>query len=308
MEWAPVQFLQLPQQPPVEVPSLVAAVLGWVVRYLTSAINAAGVVACPITMGGSCTVLLGASPVAPAPALVGSCTIATGCSMVGTTGSATPCPCWACGVSSYFTCPSPSEAEGYRSSFDSTVRQANNSSRNKTPCWRRIAHKEGNLQLGLPPHYSELACSPETTRSSTRTARRLHYRHRSNPHGHGDRGGRLRCHYWSHPCGLRDYGSRSVSRCGCHPSCSRWYCPRNVGHRQAASHICHLSCISAPIDVDNGGVTTLGEGGAACPSSFDELDSTTCRLRGWANTPMLIDLSSQRDDQAVFLIFEDGSS
>jgi hypothetical protein len=54
-----------------------------------------------------------------------------------------------------------------------------------------------------------------------------------------------------------------------------------------------LSRISAPASADSGGVTTLSEGGAAGPLSSDELDSTTRRLLGWVDAPMLAGLSSR---------------
>ena len=61
----------------------------------------------------------------------------------------------------------------------------------------------------------------------------------------------------------------------------------------ATSYVRRLSCISAPADVDDGGVMALDEGGAACPSPSNELDSTTRHLRSWADAPMLTGLSSR---------------
>ena len=46
----------------------------------------------------------------------------------------------------------------------------------------------------------------------------------------------------------------------------------------ATSCIRRLSGVSAPTGADDRGVMALGEGGAACPSSSDDLDSTTCHL------------------------------
>jgi hypothetical protein len=54
-----------------------------------------------------------------------------------------------------------------------------------------------------------------------------------------------------------------------------------------------LSRVSALASADGGGVMTLGEGGAAGSLSSDELDSTSHRLLGWVDAPMLVGLSSR---------------
>ena len=59
-----------------------------------------------------------------------------------------------------------------------------------------------------------------------------------------------------------------------------------------APRVCCLSCVSAPASADGGSVMALGEGGAACSSSFDELDITTYCLQGCADMPMVTSLSS----------------
>jgi len=46
----------------------------------------------------------------------------------------------------------------------------------------------------------------------------------------------------------------------------------------AGPHVHCLSHVSALANADGEGIMTLGEGGAACSSSFDELDITTCCL------------------------------
>jgi len=45
-----------------------------------------------------------------------------------------------------------------------------------------------------------------------------------------------------------------------------------------ACHVRHVSWVSAPASKTGGGVASLGDGGAANPSSSDELETTICRL------------------------------
>ena len=132
--------------------------------------NNIGAATCSATVGRSHAALFGASPAVPTSAPVGSAdaTVAlhnpsshgsplscapppgevgpvTGgstiagaigyaaidCSVVGVTRSA-PCLSWVWGIFGSSTRPPPSAVDGCRSSFDSALRQANNSSKNKT--------------------------------------------------------------------------------------------------------------------------------------------------------------------------------
>ena len=47
-----------------------------------------------------------------------------------------------------------------------------------------------------------------------------------------------------------------------------------------ACHVCRISRVLAPAGTDGGGVVSLEDGGAANPSSSDELETTICHLRG----------------------------
>ena len=47
-----------------------------------------------------------------------------------------------------------------------------------------------------------------------------------------------------------------------------------------ACHVRHVSWVSAPASKTGGGVASLEDGGAANPSSSNELETSICRLQG----------------------------